>query len=150
MFRPRNLLAFRGVRPLRRGCCWRRLASSPSTSSSASAASSNHDDLHPHNQIDQIQYNKTNSCQRSRSEPQVTGRTGSDTICNNPPCYYNNPDNRCKFFCLKVCAHVEEGKPTPRLYVTTPRLLRHNHDNHDKRTHSDPTHKVLPPSAILN
>jgi hypothetical protein len=35
------------------------------------------------------------------------------THCNNPPSYDNNADNRCKFFIFfKVCARVEEGKPT--------------------------------------
>jgi hypothetical protein len=65
-------------------------ASSPSTPSSASAASSNHDYLHAHNQLDQQQYNQSNHVNESRSESQVAGRTGSDTICNDPPRYDNN------------------------------------------------------------
>jgi len=39
---------------------------------------------------------------KSRSEPKVAGRTGSDTICNNPPCHANNLEAGAKFFfCLK-------------------------------------------------
>jgi hypothetical protein len=73
----------------------------PSIPSSASAASSNHD-YSACTIINSICNSIINPTQvnGSRSEPQVAGRTGSDTICNVPPCYYNDDKNRCKFFFL--------------------------------------------------
>jgi hypothetical protein len=53
LFQSKNLLASLGVRPLRRGCGWRCLASSASAPSSASAAFSNHHYPCAHNQLDQ-------------------------------------------------------------------------------------------------
>jgi hypothetical protein len=64
-----NLLASLGVRPLRRGCYWRRHASSPSTPSSASTTSSNHDYLHAHNQLDQQQYTQSNHVTEAVANP---------------------------------------------------------------------------------
>jgi hypothetical protein len=119
-----NLLASLGVRPLRRGCCWRRHASSPSTPSSASAASSNHDYLHAHNQLDQQQYNQSNHVNESRSESQVAGRTAlipyvitllvmTTTLITGAIFF---------FFCFKcVCARVERKQThlTLRHHPTT-------------------------------
>jgi hypothetical protein len=58
----------------------------PSIPSSASAASSNHD-YHACTILNSIRNSIINPTQvnESRSEPQVAGRTGSDTICNTPP-----------------------------------------------------------------
>jgi hypothetical protein len=75
-----------GVRPLKRGCYWRHHASSPNTPSSGSATSPNHA-YGARTQTTRSKKSLMESTQvnESRSEPQVTGRTGSDTICNNPP-----------------------------------------------------------------
>ena len=54
------------------------------TPSSASTTSSNQDYCACTQSLNQQWYNKPTHVNESRSEPQVAGRTGSDTICNDP------------------------------------------------------------------
>ena len=59
------------------------------------------------NQLNQQQHNQYHHVNGTRSESQVAGRTGSDTICNEPPRYDNTLVTGAKFFCVcAVCAHV--------------------------------------------